>query len=694
MKVEIKDQKYYFDGEERFLVSGEFHYFRVPHEDWETRLIQLKEMYGNCVATYVPWIVHEETEGDIQFDDCPQRDLTAFLELCKKLDLAVIVRPGPYVYSELINGGIPEWVFDKYPEVFARRIDGSCLNSASYMHPTFLEKARPYYKAFADVVRPYLASNGGPIFLVQVDNELMGIHVWSGSIDYNPETCGFGKEDGRYAKFLLDRYGSLEKINENYNTDWASMKDAYPIGRNSSNIYASKCSKDMFEFYLELCGEYMEILCGWLREDGIDSPLCHNAANHNMIGYFEKMLPRYDKFGGMLLATDHYYCLSQNSTYNNPTPQYAANLLFSVESLRNLGMAPTIMEMPGGSLSNFPPILPEDLLAWYMLNIAVGVKGLNYYIYTGGINFKNTGSTADVYDYDAFIHADGRINRTYYAAQKFGKFLDEHRWLQSAEMVSSVRIAYEAEFIRSNQFGYNGEFSQDAAYYFMKHGLIYSLYASEYAPELCDISNFVPVTDKPLILGAPETLSRKAQENIIKFLENGGKLFVLPILPSLDENYDPCTLLRDYIGIKTEPFSSIHSTSVSFMDERVYSIGYKRASIPEEGKDTVIGTAEKPTIVSRKVGGGEVIYAGFSYQLEQNAHVDMIREIVRYLGAKPTVEHSNRQIFTSLFRKEDGHGLVFVMNLYSGAQSTDITVGEHTWKNVELAAMEVKTLEF
>ena len=319
---------------------------------------------------------------------------------------------------------------------------------------------------------------------------------------------------------------------------------------------------------------------------------------------------------------------------------------------------------------------------------------LNYYIYTGGINFKNTGSTADVYDYDAFIHADGRINRTYYAAQKFGKFLDEHRWLQSAEMVSSVRIAYELEMIRANQFGYNGEFGQNEAYDFMKHGLIYTLYASEYGPELCDISSCVPSTDKPLILGAPDALSEKAQKNIIKFLENGGKLFILPIIPSLNEKYEPCTLLRDYIGIETEPFTSIHSTAVSLMDERVYSIRYKRAAVPEENKDTVIGEAEKPVIVSRKVGNGEVVFAGFSYQLEQHAHVDMVREIVKLLGAKPCVEHSNRQIFTSLFRKEDGHGIIFVMNLYSGAQSTDIRFENNVWQNVELKPMEVLTLEF
>ena len=45
---------YIINGERKFLVSGEIHYFRVPKSDWEKRLLLLKEAGGNCVATYIP----------------------------------------------------------------------------------------------------------------------------------------------------------------------------------------------------------------------------------------------------------------------------------------------------------------------------------------------------------------------------------------------------------------------------------------------------------------------------------------------------------------------------------------------------------------------------------------------------------------------------------------------------------------
>lgn len=48
-----------------------------------------------------------------------------------------------------------------------------------------------------------------------------------------------------------------------------------------------------------------------------------------------------------------------------------------------------------------------------MANLALGLKGVNYYVYTGGPNFPNTGTTCDIYDYNAHVHADGSLNETY-----------------------------------------------------------------------------------------------------------------------------------------------------------------------------------------------------------------------------------------------------------------------------------------
>jgi beta-galactosidase len=692
MKVEIKNRRFFIDGEEKYLVSGEFHYFRVPYEDWERRMNLFKEMGGNCLSTYVPWCIHEREEGDIRFDDEPRRALSAYLELCKKLDIPVIVRPGPYCYSELIGGGVPTWLTEKYPEVLSCRYSGEPLDSVSYMHPLFFEKAEKYLREFAKIIKPYLASEGGPVCMVQLDNEITGVHIWAGSIDYNKDTWGFGKTDGRYAKYLTERYGSLENVNNAYNTGWMSFADAYPLGKNSADRYACRCNKDMFDFYLDSCGEYLEKIAVCLRNEGIDSQFCHNAGNVNMTGYFEKILPRFEKYGGLFLGCDHYYNLGQNFEENNPTPYYALDMLRSYDQLLHLGLPQTVLELPGGSPSDFPPILPQDLLACFMVNAAMGMKGLNYYIYTGGPNYENTGGTGDIYDFNAFVHADGTLNETYYAAKKFGEFLKDHAYLQSAERKLSVRVACDQEYYRSPQYPYESENSQTQAKTFMKKGVLYSLLASEYAPGLFDIPHGVPDTDMPLILCGSDSLTRQAQENIVSFLESGGKLIVFQTLPSLDENFESCTVLKDFIGIKTEKIEEKNIAECSFMPSRVHQLSCKYALIPEKDDDILI-TCPYPAALRRKVGNGEVIFCSFTFTLSQRTQVDMLRGILALFGAKPAVYHSNPHIFTTVLESECGKKTVFIMNLYSSPQSTDIEFEGKAFKKIALDAMEVKTID-
>ena len=68
------------------------------------------------------------------------------------------------------------------------------------------------------------------------------------------------------------------------------------------------------------------------------------------------------------------------------------------------------------------------------------------------------------------------------------------------------------------------------------------------------------------------------------------------------------------------------------------------------------------------------------------------------MGAYPTVVSENRNVFTSLLEDGEGHRMLFVMNLYSGAQSTTVTVYDRSGglcaeETLSLGAMEVKTLD-
>ncbi|MDR2570652.1 MAG: beta-galactosidase, partial [Oscillospiraceae bacterium] len=206
---------YTIDGEPGFLISGEFQYFRVPKWDWGRRLDLLIEAGGNCVATYIPWVLHEPVEGVFKMGDEPYRDMEGFFELCKSKGLPVIARPGPYQYSEMAYSGLPMWLCKGYPEILALDIDGNVMDacSVSYLHPLFLEKTKTWFDYICPIIARYTVSKGGPVIWVQFDNELGGVHEWFGGWDYSNHGMGIGTENGHYAKFLQKKYSSIAGLN-------------------------------------------------------------------------------------------------------------------------------------------------------------------------------------------------------------------------------------------------------------------------------------------------------------------------------------------------------------------------------------------------------------------------------------------------------------------------------------------------
>ena len=85
---------YRVNGNPTFLNSGEFHYFRVPKADWRRRMDLFQAAGGNCLATYIPWCLHEPEEGKFVFsNETGVLDFEAFLRVAREAGLYVIARP-------------------------------------------------------------------------------------------------------------------------------------------------------------------------------------------------------------------------------------------------------------------------------------------------------------------------------------------------------------------------------------------------------------------------------------------------------------------------------------------------------------------------------------------------------------------------------------------------------------------------
>ncbi|MFP5229886.1 MAG: beta-galactosidase [Acidobacteriota bacterium] len=139
-------------------VMGEFHFSRVPADEWEEEILKMKAAGVNIVATYVFWIHHEEIEG--QFDWSGDRDLRRFVELCAKHGMDVVVRVGPWDHGEARNGGFPDWVVKQGP---TREID-----------PIFMNAVAKLDAQIGAQLRGLMWKDGGPIIGVQLENEYAG----------------------------------------------------------------------------------------------------------------------------------------------------------------------------------------------------------------------------------------------------------------------------------------------------------------------------------------------------------------------------------------------------------------------------------------------------------------------------------------------------------------------------------------
>jgi beta-galactosidase len=153
----IGTNDFLIDGQRFQIRCGEIHAARVPREYWENRLQMAKAMGLNTVCAYLFWNMQEPLPG--QFNWSGQADIAEFCRIAQKVGLWVVLRPGPYACAEWEMGGLPWWLL-KNDEVKLRTRD-----------PLYLNPAKDYLKEVGRVLGPLQITHGGPIIMVQVENE-------------------------------------------------------------------------------------------------------------------------------------------------------------------------------------------------------------------------------------------------------------------------------------------------------------------------------------------------------------------------------------------------------------------------------------------------------------------------------------------------------------------------------------------
>lgn len=140
------------------IISGEMHPARITADNWKNRIQMAKAMGCNTISAYIFWNYHEPEEGVFDFST-ENRNISEFIKTVQNENMWLILRPGPYVCAEWELGGIPPYLL---------RISDIKLRS---MDPRYMVAAERYIARLAEEIRPWLITKGGPIIMLQIENE-------------------------------------------------------------------------------------------------------------------------------------------------------------------------------------------------------------------------------------------------------------------------------------------------------------------------------------------------------------------------------------------------------------------------------------------------------------------------------------------------------------------------------------------
>lgn len=155
-KIAVNNYYATMNGKPFIPVTGEFHFSRFPSKYWDEAIKKMKAGGVTVIPTYVFWNLHEEEEGKFVWEG--DKNLRLFVELCKKNNIYVLVRIGPFAHGEIRNGGLPDWLL------------GKPLNIRSN-DTLYLSYVQRLYSQIGKQLKGLYFKDGGPIIGTQIENE-------------------------------------------------------------------------------------------------------------------------------------------------------------------------------------------------------------------------------------------------------------------------------------------------------------------------------------------------------------------------------------------------------------------------------------------------------------------------------------------------------------------------------------------
>lgn len=620
-KVEIRRNTVWVGKKQIPLISGEVHYWRLNPRYWKEVLDRVREMGLRVVSTYVPWDYHEYRRGKFDFTGQTDetRNLKAFLALTRECGFWLVIRPGPYIYSEWPNEGVPSYAY-RYHR----------------LHPRFLEYAKAYLVRVCQVIRPFLATHPkGHVILLQADNE---IDPWPDVFGYQ---YGLAGRPGLFQEFLKKLYrNDLSRLNKEWGTSYQSFKETSPYiatmlkdegGLALKGDRELKRNIDYFRFKYDYSVRYARWIVEMYRNQGIDVPIYLNLYPFFYAHDWVEMQSVAD-----LVGVDLY-----------PSSELAEDefeqrkLIDKIRYLKSVSKLPYIAEFSAGVWHarhyESGVLTPNHYRLITLSALLGGACGWNWYMLVNRDNW-----------YMSPINEWGRVR-----PELYGVFRDLVRIFRqmnppSLKKMNEVAVTFNPIQYAARTLTHNSP-------------ILVALYQADVDYELCDPRLELPQI-KVIFYSGNQWLDRKAQLNLQKFVQRGGILVAFRNFPRKDEEFQPC----DLVGFE-EPSRILFEFKKKF--EIQLAPGRPKIGVTSsvfcfdgirKGKIEVsLGPYGRKTVGYRKrIGKGQLIHLGFEPTPE------LILELLHVLKVSIPAYSPTREVKTALFCR--GKGTCYLVAVNNG----------------------------
>ncbi len=697
------------NGKDTFLYSGEVHYFRIPRPYWAKHLQALADAGCNAVSTYVPWSWHEAEEGrfDLTGRTHPERDIEGFVELARKHNLFVTLKPGPYVMAETTDQGIPTWLTSRYPDTLALDENGRPWGPAfiAFASQTFRDKAAKWLRHFSEkVVVPRQSLRRGAVIMMQLCNEI-GMFQWLGARgDYSASNMA------AWQNYLRKHYPNLRELGRLLDRelhDYADVKPPHDVCETRREFVLYRLWHD---FHRWLYADYVKYNADALREAGVKVPLFTNV-------------------GGWVYGRAHEFAL--NGTFHRESSKVRPDVLYGLDHIPEF-VSPlnahdgivanqTAAELQGrrgplysaelqlGSREHGVQTYPNELGLFYRHCIIHGLTAMNFYMFAQGRNPKGRGSDGPLFYWYNAVNYKGARQPSFPMVQDLGEWLKYNgAFVVNAQRPSSLGVGfyphlYETEFLvpilgkgtklNAGKLGLSMDpvDFRNRAYF---DGVLRILTQKSVPYEMADLTRRSIrelLKYQRLVVLPNEQMDAETQAKLVEFVRAGGNLVIFPMLPVYDLDFNPCRVMEESFGCRALG----RGTS-----NRIYMDGLK--DIPAAGLPLILGATGgkviardvngKPVGIEKKVGRGTVRFFGFHLNYTIEEHPDLWGAMMQLPDVARNAWADNDSLHVEA-RFGDGEGLLFVGNFHRMPASARIQVrNPRNGKPLDLGALRVEGL--